>query len=203
MKRWPIIPTVIVAAAVITMGALGIWQLQRMGEKEALLTRLSAAQDKPAIAWPSPPVEGDLPLYRNSSVNCIKVTRWQAVSGKSVRGESGIAHLASCQTSGAEGPGALIALGWSNRLDQPKWQGGIVEGIIAPDRDHLIRLVATDNLAGLQRLSPPSTDSIPNNHLAYAIQWFFFAFAAAVIFVLAVRKRQAPVGTAHAQCRSG
>lgn len=191
MMKWPIIPTVLVSAAVITMIALGIWQLQRMGEKEALLARLEAAQDMPATAWPNVPVEGEIPLYRKSSVNCIRVTGWQAVSGKSHRGEAGIAHLASCQTGGAEGPGALIALGWSNRLDDPKWQGGTVEGIIAPDNKHLIRLVVTDEVAGLQRLSPPSTDSIPNNHLSYAIQWFFFALAATVIFILAVKKRHA------------
>jgi surfeit locus 1 family protein len=30
---------------------------------------------------------------------------------------------------------------------------------------------------------------VPNNHLLYAIQWFFFALAAAVIYVLALRRR--------------
>jgi len=29
----------------------------------------------------------------------------------------------------------------------------------------------------------------PNNHLSYAIQWFFFAATALVIYVLALRKR--------------
>jgi surfeit locus 1 family protein len=30
---------------------------------------------------------------------------------------------------------------------------------------------------------------VPNNHLSYAIQWFFFATTAVVIYVLALRKR--------------
>ncbi|MEH6723965.1 MAG: SURF1 family cytochrome oxidase biogenesis protein, partial [Qipengyuania sp.] len=34
--RFPIVPTVIVAAAIATMIALGVWQLGRMNEKEAL-----------------------------------------------------------------------------------------------------------------------------------------------------------------------
>jgi cytochrome oxidase assembly protein ShyY1 len=31
--RWPLIPTLLVAAAVATMIALGIWQLRRADEK--------------------------------------------------------------------------------------------------------------------------------------------------------------------------
>ena len=36
-RGWPVIPTILVLAAVATMIALGIWQLQRKGEKEALI----------------------------------------------------------------------------------------------------------------------------------------------------------------------
>ncbi len=189
--RWPAIPTILVAAAVATMIGLGIWQLQRKGEKEAAISRFEAAQGLPPVAWPSVPEPGDLPLFRRSSVNCTEVTGWQAVSGKSEEGQAGIAHLAECATGGGKGPGALIALGWSNRPEEPAWRGGNVEGVIAPDKERLIRLVATDEVEGLQKLAPPSTESIPNNHLLYAIQWFIFAFAAAVIYVLALRKRLA------------
>jgi surfeit locus 1 family protein len=30
---------------------------------------------------------------------------------------------------------------------------------------------------------------VPNNHLAYAVQWFLFAGVAAVIYALALRRR--------------
>jgi cytochrome oxidase assembly protein ShyY1 len=43
----------------------------------------------------------------------------------------------------------------------------------------------------------PSPDSIPNNHLSYAIQWFLFAAAAALIYVLALRLRQRGEGVAN------
>ena len=189
MKHWPVIPTILVTAAVATMIGLGIWQIQRMGEKEAVLARYAAAQDKPAVTYPAVPVESELPLFRRSALNCVKVAGWQSVSGKRADGEAGIAHLAECQTGGGEGPGALVAVGWTNKPENPDWKGGAVQGVIAPDNNRLIKLVVTDDVPGLQKLAPPSTDSIPNNHLIYAIQWFFFAFAAAVIFLLAVRKK--------------
>ena len=41
--RLPFWPTLIVAAAVATMIGLGIWQLRRMDEKEALIARFHQA----------------------------------------------------------------------------------------------------------------------------------------------------------------
>lgn len=64
-----------------------------------------------------------------------------------------------------------------------------MNGIIAPESKQLIKLVATDEVEDLQMLAKPSPEQIPNNHLLYAIQWFIFAAAAAIIYVLAVRKR--------------
>jgi surfeit locus 1 family protein len=189
--RWPLIPTIIVSLAVATMIGLGIWQLQRKGEKEEALALYAAAANQPAISWPAIPLPDQLPLFRKSSLMCIKVVRWESVSGKNIAGEPGMAHVAHCQTGGGEGPGAKVALGWSARPDNPAWTGGAVSGVIAPDTVAHIRLVVADPPAGLQRLAPPSPQSIPNNHLAYAIQWFFFAVAAAVIYVLALRRRQA------------
>jgi surfeit locus 1 family protein len=189
-SRWPVVPSIIAAIAVLILVALGIWQLERKAEKEALLLQLESAANLPSIAYPSVPISGSLPLYRASSVMCIRVAGWRTISGSNALGEAGFAHLATCQTGGAEGPGAVVAIGWSKQLVKPQWKGGIVGGIIAPDNDNLIRLVATDSVPGLTLLARPSPDSIPNNHLVYAIQWFFFAAAAAIIFVLAVMKKR-------------
>ena len=191
MKRWPLIPTILVALAVATMIGLGVWQLQRKAQKEALLDSYAAAEGLPPVTWPAVPHPDELPLYRLSSVQCIKVVGWRAVSGSSADGKSGYAHLASCQTGGAEGPGASIAVGWSDSHENPVWTGGLVEGVIAPEKAQLIRLVAIKPVAGLSPLAKPSPDQIPNNHLLYAIQWFIFAAAAGIIYVLALRKRRA------------
>jgi surfeit locus 1 family protein len=43
-------------------------------------------------------------------------------------------------------------------------------------------------------LARPDPRDIPNNHLAYAVQWFLFATVAAVIYALALAKRLAGPG---------
>lgn len=188
MKRLPFWPTLIVGIAIAIMIGLGIWQLQRMAWKEALLAEYSTAADRPPVAWPVVPDPGALPLYRRSSVNCLEVTGWRSSSGRSASGASGWVHIASCRT-GAEGPGAQVVAGWSQRPDSPGWLGGQVSGMIAPDSASLIRLVAAPPVAGLQAVQKPSPEDIPNNHWAYAVQWFLFAAIAAVIYGLAVARR--------------
>lgn len=188
MKRLPIVPTLVVGIAIAIMIALGVWQLQRMAWKEALLAEYATAADRPSVAWPAVPDPEELPLYRKSSVNCLTVTGWRSSSGRNARGQAGWVHIAACST-GAEGPGAQVVAGWSTRPDDPVWTGGQVSGVIAPDSAHLIRLVATPPVAGLGAVQPPSPEDIPNNHWAYAIQWFLFAGLAAVIYGLAVARR--------------
>lgn len=174
-----------IAAAI--MVALGFWQLDRKGEKEALLARYEAAADRPSIAYPSFPPE-DPPLYRRSSVTCMEVTGWRHLAGANADGRSGYVHVADCRT-GAEGPGAGVEIGWSTQPEAgADWQGGVVAGVIAPDDRYGYRLVADEGLAGLQPSAPPSPDAIRNNHLSYAVQWFAFAAIALIIFFLASRK---------------
>lgn len=82
-----------------------------------------------------------------------------------------------------------VVVGWSQRPDPVTWRGGRVSGIIAPDSQHIIRLVSDRAAPGLEPAQPPSLDDIPNNHFAYAIQWFLFAGVAVAIYVLALRGR--------------
>jgi len=188
MRKPPLLATLLVTAAVAVMIGLGIWQLQRKAEKDALLARYQSARALPPIAWPAIPDKADLPLFRRSSADCREVTGWRAQSGRNLRGDAGWVHIASCRT-GAEGQGFQAVMGWSVKPDRPAWNGGPVTGAIGPDREHGIRLVASNPAPGLQPARPPSLEDVPNNHLLYAIQWFFFAGAAAVIYALALRKR--------------
>jgi len=50
-------------------------------------------------------------------------------------------------------------------------------------------LIAQQAPVGLKQIAPPRVEDVPNNHLAYAVQWFLFAGIAAVIFLIAVRCR--------------
>jgi surfeit locus 1 family protein len=189
--RFPLWPTLIVAAAVAVMVGLGIWQLGRMDEKRALIARFHEASGLPPVAWPSVPPSDDSLLYRRADRFCLKVMEWRAVAGRNARGEGGWSHIASCRTGGFEGPGMQVDMGWSRSSKPPAgWDGGAVSGVIVPDRRHGIRLVSARAAPGLVPSAAPSPESIPNNHLLYAIQWFFFAAAAAVIYLLALRRRQ-------------
>ena len=70
IRRLPIIPTIIVLAAVVTMIGLGIWQLQRARWKYGLIARYAAAEKMPPIGWPTTPLRDDqLPLYRHATGN--------------------------------------------------------------------------------------------------------------------------------------
>jgi len=190
IRRLPIIPTIVVIAAVALMIALGIWQLQRAKWKEGLLARYAHAEQLPPIPWPTAPLRDDqLPLFRHATAMCLKPVGQRAVAGENRAGEPGYVHIIGCAT-GAEGPGMAVEVGWSkNPNAKVNWGGGLVSGIIAPDRHVRMRLVAATAPPGLEPSAPPSLSMIPNNHRIYAIQWFAFAAIALLIYGLALRKR--------------
>ena len=177
-----------VGEAALAIG-LGIWQLERRQEKEALLASYVAASDKPPIGWPTIPVKEPLPLFRTATGNCLAVVGFRTAAGQNRQGEPGYLVIADCRT-GAEGPGLSVELGWSKNPEAGRdYRGGLVSGVIAPDSLSRMRLVAASPGPRLQASAPPSPDTIPNNHLSYAIQWFLFALIAVVIYVLALRWR--------------
>lgn len=198
MPRFPVIPTIIVALAVAAMIALGFWQLARKHEKEALLVQLAANFDKPPIAFPRFPV-GDENLFRRASANCLEPTGWRHEGAS----DGNYRVIAECRT-GAEGPVLLVDIGVSrDPRSTPAWKGGPVAGTITHAPDHrpiianlfssapkTLMLIADQPGPGLKADEKPSLDSVPNNHLAYAVQWFLFALVAAAIYVLALRQRQ-------------
>ena len=185
----PLLPTIIVAAAVATMIALGFWQLRRATWKDGLVARYSRAATLPPIAFPTGPMTADPPLYRYATGNCLEVVARRAVAGRNRDEEPGFSHIVSCRTSGS-GPGMAVDIGWSKDPNAvPRWRGGLVSGTIAPDRVAGMRLVVDGAVPGLQPSARPSVDAIPNNHRSYAVQWFLFAGVATVIYLIAVRRR--------------
>lgn len=187
-RRLPILATVVVAMAVATMVALGVWQLQRAAEKEALLTRYERAMRMTSgVAWPRTPAETQRALYRRTTVDCLRVRSLAQRAGRSANGEMGWAHIASCDLAG--GGRADVALGWSRAPIPVEWNGGQVAGSIGPHGDGA-RLVSTPPQAGLAQLAAPNPGDLPNNHMSYAVQWFLFAATALVIYLLALRGRR-------------
>lgn len=186
-RRVPVISTIIVLAAVTTMVALGIWQLGRKQEKEALIARYEAAlRETDEVPWPNP-ADHERALFRRTTIDCEEVRGVDAISGTSAQGRSGWVHVARCRHAG--GGIADVTIGWSRSPGSPEWAGGPVTGRIANYGD-TVRLVAETPQAGLEPLAPPDPGDLPNNHLAYAVQWFVFALTALVIYALALRRRR-------------
>lgn len=197
-RRIPLIPTAIVALAVAAMIGLGLWQLLvRLPQKEAQLAQLAANPAKPEIAFPRLP--DDALLFRRAQGMCV-----EPVSGTLTgAGKAGFRYIVECRTGGAEGPGMLVQLGTTrDPMAKPAWKGGAVRGRIshAPDSRSMLAalfdrtpkrllLVADTPAAGLAPNGMPDLSSVPNNHLAYGVQWFLFAAAALMIYALALRWR--------------
>ena len=198
IRKLPILPTLLVALAAAAMIALGFWQLDRREWKEALLARYAANSALPPMAFPRFPDEAL--LFRRVSAFCLDPVEIERRGA----GSFGYRLIATCRTGGAEGPGLKVQIGTTrDPLKEVAWKGGAVSGYIthAPSGRSLIgslfdrtpdslMLVADTPAAGLSANPPPDPSSIPNNHLAYAVQWFLFAGLAVVIYILALRKRQ-------------
>lgn len=190
IRKAPLVPTIIVLLAAGIMVRLGFWQLDRAEEKGALIARYEAA-----IATGSEirfPLDGDAidqALFHRSNIDCAGVSHIEARAGTSAAGAKGWAHHASCRIADSDAA-ADVVIGWSRAPQSPEWSGGEVRGMIAPGP----RLVADPPLAGLEANAMPNPGDLPNNHLAYAVQWFLFALTALVIYGLALRKRLAGAG---------
>lgn len=197
MRRAPLIPSLIVVAAVAAMIALGLWQLlDRLPQKEVYLAQLAANPSRPAIAFPSTP--DDRLLFRRAVLTCappVSIRREGA-------GKAGYRLIATCAG------GSQVQLGTTRDFKaEVEWRGGAVSGYIshAPDRRPLIAglfdrspvplmLVADTPPVGLSRNAPPDLSAVPNNHLAYAVQWFLFAGVATIVYLLALRIRSQESG---------
>ena len=203
MKRLPFVATVVVSFALAAMLALGVWQLQRRSEKQALLARYTANLNLAPMTYPELAPVPPAAMFRKAHVHCLSVSNWRVEGGQTAGGQPGYRHIANCVT-GAERPGALVDMGVSaNPTQRLGWSGGIVDGLITtePSHESLIgrifahaaplrpMLVADVPAPGLAASTPPDPASIPNNHLAYAVQWFAFAGVALVIYVVALRRR--------------
>ncbi|MEZ5695410.1 MAG: SURF1 family protein [Sphingomonadaceae bacterium] len=200
IRKLPIFSTIVVAAAIAVMIALGFWQLGRLEEKEALIARYAAAQAQEGISaiYPDRPEAA----YTRTMIYCTDPEEVRSVAGRSASGEAGWAQMVRC-TFGGPWPDTApedmmpdyvlqpidVVLGWSRSPQAVEWQGGQVTGTVVPTGELGYKLVADPPLAGLGANAKPDPKDLPNNHLAYAGQWFFFALVAGVIYVLALRKR--------------
>lgn len=201
MRRLPAVATAAVLLAVAAMLGLGSWQLHRLDQKEAMIARFTANAGKDVISLPRAPTD-DL-LFRRVTAHCLAVKDWSVNAGRTRDGTPGWRHIAHCKT----GPRtaafrADMGVGNDPKL-RPKWEGGRVTGLLtqAPTGTPAIAaafgaraakvwmIVAETPAPGLAPSHQPNPADVPNNHLAYAAQWFAFAAIAVAVYALALRRR--------------
>ncbi|HWU01636.1 MAG TPA: SURF1 family cytochrome oxidase biogenesis protein, partial [Novosphingobium sp.] len=182
---------------------LGLWQIDRLHQKEERIARFSAAQrdvDPVSIGYVWRYRQSDAWDYHRTRFTCQQVQRMDAVAGRNARGGTGWAHVARCLTmpvamqgfrpdGQAQGVLVDVVIGWSARPDAVAWAGGEVRGTIVPGGEFAHHVVADPPLAGLAANAVPDPQDMPNNHFSYAVQWFLFALVALVIYGLALRRR--------------
>ncbi|WPZ04042.1 SURF1 family cytochrome oxidase biogenesis protein [Blastomonas marina] len=203
MRRLPIIPTIVVAAAVATMIALGIWQLGRGAERDRLKQAMVERPTQPLLDYPFGKAGDERYLFRRLRATCDEVTRIEVAGGKDAAGRTGWRQIATC-VNRASGASFQTQIGVAERPDTVvEWDGGVIEGLAAQgpdDRGFLERLsfrpsnraamiVASEPKAGLKASRQPDPAEYENTSWAYAGQWFFFAFTALVIYAFALRRR--------------
>jgi surfeit locus 1 family protein len=192
IRRWPILPTMVVLAAAAVMVMLGFWQLDRLKQKEAMLADYAQAQAMSSEAeYPSAdPAQIEAALYRRATIDCRFTSGgWQSIAGRSRQDQTGYVHIILCGID--RDRTAYVQAGWTPGPTPPGWQGGPVSGIIVPYHGGGgARLIADPPLGGAGASAIPDPGDLPNNHLAYAVQWFLFALTSLVIYILALRRKQ-------------
>lgn len=179
----------VVLALPILLG-FGVWQLKRAQWKEALLAELARNTEAPLLDI------GDGPIPESAQFRLVRVTLACTAgpsaprAGRNLAGRSGYSHLVRC-TSGGEP--VMLDAGWSPRPQPVRMPGGagLIEGRPVKAGDESWVLVARTATPPLVPSAPPSTDTISNNHVSYAIQWFSFAAILATIYSLWLRRRLA------------
>ncbi len=200
MRRPPILPTIVVLLAVAAMIALGLWQLQRRTEKAALIAHAAANLHRAPVPLPLH-VTDDL-LFARVTATCATPGAWTLAAGRSVDDAPGYRHILTCRDP--RGRAFRIDMGVAaDPAVRPVWRGGAITGTLtqAPGGPTLLdqmtgratspepMIVADVPAPGLSASRRPDPANLPDNHMAYAIQWFAFAFAAVVIYLLALRRR--------------
>jgi surfeit locus 1 family protein len=199
LKRLPILPTLLVLAAVAVMLRLGFWQIDRMQEKNALVAQYAVADKEPVFQYDGTLNDRKM-LFRRVEGRCRMIEGGGMVAGRNAKGETGWAHTVNCFATtrvppnetvidGYGGSEVLLVIGWSREPREVRWVGGSYSGVFAPGVGDTVRIIADPPLAGLEANARPDPANVPNNHWSYAIQWFLFALTALVIYGLAVSKR--------------
>jgi surfeit locus 1 family protein len=185
--KLPLVPTIVVLLAVGIMVRLGVWQIDRLHQKQSMIARYQAAMAMPVLDWSQGVPLGARGDYRRVALHCDRLGEQHQVGGRNAAGQSGWAHWVDCLPVSGN---VTVVAGWSRDLAPVALSPGAVTGYaLGGEGAEPLRIVADPPLGGLAANARPDPRDLPNNHFSYAVQWFLFAATALVIYGIAVWKR--------------
>ena len=203
MKRFPLLTTLIAAAAFAALVWLGLWQgVTRRNWKHGLIAEATAAPNLPPLEprdYYDAMIGKRSVQYRRAVLPCSpgRVLPYDLRPGASAGGDSGYFVLVSCRPN-HKPPDIVAVAGWTKRPDtatRPITVDATFDGIIiehpygdAPARPQFM-LIPKTAVAGLDRPRLPEPDDLSDNHLSYAFQWAGMAAALAGVYGVWLRRR--------------
>jgi cytochrome oxidase assembly protein ShyY1 len=186
-RGFPVFPTLMVAVALPILIGFGVWQLQRMAWKEALLADLARNSAAPLIDLGAGPIPADAQFRLVRLQLACAGGPATLKAGRNLAGQSGYAAHGECLAGRTP---VARDLGWQARPEALQ-----LEPVTATFEGRLVKgegegwiLVQSSAQPPLVPSAPPGLETISNNHLSYAVQWFSFATILAVIYGLWLRR---------------
>jgi surfeit locus 1 family protein len=209
VKRLPLLPTLVVFLLTALLAGLGAWQMQRAEWKRGLVLAAEVAPQLPALEPRDflAAMRGQMSVqYRRAELVCRpgRVMPYDIKGGSSAGGQSGYLVLVSCRPDQGKAPDIVAVAGWTRRPDaaglalvvDTVFEGLVIERPYGeePGRPQFM-LIPDTAVAPLAVSRRPMAADLPDNHLAYAGQWFGLALTLLVIYGLWLRRRAvAPAG---------
>lgn len=176
-----------VAIAVPILLGFGTWQLQRAQWKEALLADLARNSSAPLLDLGTGPIPETAQFRLVRLVLDCPGGPATLRAGRDLAGQSGYSALTTCRAGSTQ---VIRDVGWAPRPDPIALPGGTAgfEGRLVRHGSDGWILVQAEATPPLVPSAPPGLETISNNHLSYAVQWFSFAAILAVIYGLWLRR---------------
>ena len=186
-RGFPVVPTAMVAIAVPILLGFGTWQLQRADWKDALLADLARNSAAPLLDIGTGPIPADAQFRLVRLELACPGGLADLRAGRSLQGQSGYSYLTECRAG--DTPVTRDA-GWAPRPEPLSILGGTasLEGRLVKGGGGSWILVQTEAVPPLTPSAPPGLETISNNHVSYAVQWFSFAAILAIIYGLWLRR---------------
>lgn len=200
-----ILPLVFGIVGTAILVGLGVWQLQRLAWKEAVLSAIAARMDEAPAAVPEAPEagrDGFMPVvetgrFTGQAVDALVsrkgvgpgfrvVAAFETENGRRILVDRGfVPDGARGLGHGADGPMTVTGnLHWPDEIDSYTLPPDTKTGIwYARDVSAMAEKLATEPVLVVARSEtgegitpwPVDTSGIPNDHLGYAVQWFLLA----------------------------